>query len=228
MTKSAVGLFQFLKETMRDEEAARTVSSVELSLGLADKGWDFFPREPMPAIDQHAVASAISLATGITVAEIAVLSRATPFVRAPWMTQKAFDEALHAALRSIIEAAWDHGAWLSQIITQRFGHILDVPSPNFGKVGPLKTFLNNSSGSVSSAVALFTTIADERLNGFMGGAFRECVASGMRRALRDYLGLRFVGDPAADELELIVKMMPFIVPICAMDEKKETWIVITA
>lgn len=228
MTTSAARLFQFLEATMGDEEAARTVSSVESSLDLADKGWDLSPQEPLPDIDQRTVAFAISLATGITVTEIAMLSRATPFARAPWMTQKAFDEALHAALRSVIEASWDNGAWLSQIIAQRFGHILDPPSPNFEKVGPLKSFLNNASGSVSSAVTLFTTIADERFNGFMGGAFRECVESGMRRALRDYLELRFVGDAAANELELLVKGIPFIVPICAMDEKKEHWIVITA
>ncbi len=82
MTTSAARLFQFLEATMGDEEAARTVSSVESSLDLADKGWDLSPQEPLPDIDQRTVAFAISLATGITVTEIAMLSRATPFARA--------------------------------------------------------------------------------------------------------------------------------------------------
>ena len=113
---------------------------------------------------------------------------------------------------------------MSHLLDARLSNVLKNFRERPRNEAPLKQFLAKGEITFASANA-FVQVIQNRL-GYVGDALGMCAKCAVREPLYDYLILRFIGDERSAELLPLIKMIPFIVPICATDEKEKRWIVI--
>jgi hypothetical protein len=203
-TISALELFRIFQKAKGDEVALEVMSMVESSFALGDRGERSFPTKPIGLIDQYNVKTAISLAIGTKVAEIAEWSLSDPSIK----------EATRA-----VTLPWRRNRWIQGMLKTHSDHLNDFFGRYFGETAALWA-------ATAPVARTFSKLAAAKLG--LNMILRYRVEHAVRESLYAYLVSIFKADARVNDLKTLVQMLPFIVPICATDEQKKHWIVITA
>jgi len=208
-------LAAFLADSMGSERAREVANVIEASLALGDKQGENFPKEPIGEINRLAIVAAISAATELEVSEIRELSLSKPLI-----------EVLGAAFEAMVKPPkLGDAPWLLEVLSRRIDRLVGFCSSE--AVIPLNRFLHQVRNVVSMPAEAYRNIVAGRLGLDDDSRFSVRIQDTIRQGLYYYVASRFVGnEEVAAQLEQLVQMLPLVTPICAMDGRKDCWIVI--
>jgi hypothetical protein len=142
------------------------------------------------------------------------------------MSEEMRIAAIKAALQLQVNTAWNRGSWLVQQIQAWTEPLLQAAPRGDQGIAPLNTFLNTNPEGDPTAIAARAFTDAMRQRCCVGNEFECCVKASIQAPFYAYLALQFIGHPMAFRLQMLVKMLPFIVPIYATDKEMQRWIVI--